>query len=469
MTMMKSDAAAKLLRRIPKVDRMLDSVEFAELIQIHSRPVVSRVLKAELGSLRDRGRGGELEANDLEADSIRDRVEVELQRRAIPYYRRVINGTGVILHTGLGRAPLPQEAVNALAEHAGHPMRVEIDLESGDRGGRDLGCAELLKEITGCEAATVVNNNAGATLLVLAALARDRGVVVSRGELVEIGGSYRVPAIMEESGARLVEVGTTNRTHLKDYEAAINEDSGMILKVHTSNYRIEGFTKEVEIDDLVALGRKHELPVVHDLGSGCLIDLEARGLHGEPFVSNSLGKGADLVCFSGDKLLGGPQSGIILGTNEAVAKCKAHQLFRALRPCRLTYAALESVLRIYLRGEDEAISKVPALGRLLAPADEMKVRAKRLAKQLGAIWGIATDVVRDQSFAGSGSLPTHGIPTWSVCVSMDGRSTTELARHLRTGEPAILARTKDDVLLFDVRTLQDDEFDDITARLASIV
>ncbi len=468
MTKKTSDANGNLLRRIPKVDRILDSAAFADLIRIHSRNVVIRVLQAELGSLRDRRRSGDLTATDVEPDTIRDRIDAELQRRSIAYYRRVINGTGVILHTGLGRAPLPQEAIDALVEHAVHPMRVEIDLQSGDRGGRDQGCVELLREITGCEAATIVNNNAGATLLVLAAMARGRGVVLSRGELVEIGGSFRMPAIMAESGARLVEVGTTNRTHLKDYETAIDEECGMILKVHTSNYRVEGFTKEVEIGDLVALGRQHRIPVVHDLGSGCLIDLESRGIHGEPFVSTSLKKGADLVCFSGDKLLGGPQSGIILGTKEAVAKCRGHQLYRALRPCRLTYTALETVLRIYLRGEDEAISKIPALGRLLAPTSELKTRAELLAKQLGTIASVTTEVVRHQSLAGSGSLPARDIPTWAVSVAVGGLSSTELARHLRTKEPPILSRTKDDSVLLDLRTLQDDEFDAIAARLGSI-
>ncbi|MCA8959702.1 MAG: L-seryl-tRNA(Sec) selenium transferase, partial [Planctomycetes bacterium] len=434
----------------------------------HSLSVVTRHLRSDLDGLRERGLRGELEETELALDAVRRRLRHALELAARPYYRRVINGTGVILHTGLGRAPLPERAVRTLNERSGAPLRVELDLESGERGGRDLGCAELLCELTGAERATVVNNNAAATMLILGALARGKRVVISRGELVEIGGSYRIPDVMEESGARLVEVGTTNRTHLRDYRQAIDEETGLILKVHTSNYRIEGFTKEVSIDELVALGREHAIPVVHDLGSGCLIDLERHGIPGEPHVSTSLRAGADLVCFSGDKLLGGPQSGLILGRKDAVERCRKHPLYRAVRPCRLTYMALESVLRIYREGTDAAIREVPALRRLLTDGSELRTRAERLAARLSSIDGLGeVQASPDRSMAGSGSLPARYLPTWGVEV----RPPTALAdwgRALRTGDPAVLPRVRDDALFFDVRTLDDDEFDELARRLSEV-
>src|SRR4051812_40410621 len=296
------ERAAAVRRAIPKVDRLLGSEELQPLIAAHSRAEVLRELRSVLDDLRrDAHR---LDASEVEIAAVARRVAEGLARRSQPYYRRVINATGVVLHTGIGRAALAPEAVSALADLAGHAQRLEIDLATGDRGGRDEGCAALLRELTGSEDATVVNNNAAATLLLLAATARGKGVVLSRGEMVEIGGSFRIPEVMRESGAILIEIGTTNRTHLRDYAAAINETTGMILKVHTSNYRIEGFTAEVEIEDLVALGRERGIPVAHDLGSGCAIDLASRGLPGEPLLRRSVAAGADLVCFSGDKLLG---------------------------------------------------------------------------------------------------------------------------------------------------------------------
>ena len=294
----------------------------------------------------------------------------------------MINATGVILHTGLGRAVLAPEVADAVGALARGPQRLEIELDSGERGGRDRGCAELLCRLTGAEAATVVNNNAGATLLILATLARGRRVILSRGEMVEIGGSYRIPDVMEESGAILHGVGTTNRTHLRDYERAIagsgregEAPAGMLLKVHTSNFRVVGFTNEVPLAELVELGGEHGLPVVHDLGSGCMVDL-ARALasggggsigsggSGETRVRDSVAAGADLVCFSGDKLLGGPQAGLIVGKAEAVERCRRHPLFRALRPGRMIYTALEATLRIYEAGEEEALARIPALRSL---------------------------------------------------------------------------------------------------------
>jgi L-seryl-tRNA(Ser) seleniumtransferase len=456
---------------VPQVGRLVDSKAFQPLVDAYSRPEVTREVRRELQRLREEASSSQFDAGAVEPDVIRQRVQHALELRAYPYYRRVINATGVVLHTALGRAPLASEAVEALARDAERPLRLEIDLETGDRGGRDEGCAALLRELTGCESAIIVNNNASGTLLILAALARGKRVLVSRGEMVEIGDSFRIPEIMKEGGAILVDVGTTNRTYLRDYESAIDQQTGLILKVHTSNYRIQGFTSEVPIEELVALGRLHAIPVVHDLGSGSMIDLARYAAAGEPLVAHSVAAGADVVCFSGDKLLGGPQAGIILGREDAVRRCRRHALYRALRPGRLTYVALEATLRIYLDGPAAALERIPALRRLVAPPGELRSRARELASRFSGIAGIRSDVVSCESQAGSGALPARDLESWAVRVVPAGAATAHverLARMLRTGSPSILARVKDDALLLDVRTIDDEEFDEITRRLREI-
>lgn len=459
------------LRNLPQVDRLLRDPAWQSLLALHGRAETTRVVRTVLAELRTGARNGSSASDAHEPAAILEAVTAALGARAQFYYRRVVNATGVVLHTGLGRAPLPPRVAERLADLVQHPLRVEIDLTSGQRGGRDRGCTELLTELTGCADATVVNNNAGATLLILAALARGREVILSRGEMVEIGGSYRVPEILAESGAHLVEVGTTNRTHLHDYERALTERTGMILKVHTSNYRVEGFTHEVPIDELVALGHAHQVAVVHDLGSGCLVDLGRLGVPGEPYVPHSVATGADLVCFSGDKLLGGPQCGIILGQHEAVERCRRHPLFRALRPGRLTYVALEQTLRIYREGQDAVLTGIPALGRLLAEPEELRRRAQRLARRLGQALTptqaerLRIDVVEVASQAGSGSLPTQDLPSAAVRVHAATGGAGDLAEHLRAHDPPVLARLQDGAVLLDVRTLADDEFPLIAAAL----
>jgi L-seryl-tRNA(Ser) seleniumtransferase len=451
-----------LLRSLPPVDRLLASPSFQPLIEAHSRGEVLRELRQVLAAMRRNAAG--LTPGDLGEEAIRRRVAEGLERRSLPYYRRVINGTGIILHTGLGRAVLAPEVAQALAQLAPHPQRLEIDLETGQRGGRDEGCTALLRDLIGCEDATVVNNNAAATLLILAALARGRHVILSRGELVEIGGSFRIPAVLRESGAVLVEVGTTNRTHLQDYAEAIAAETGMILKVHTSNYRIQGFTCEVEIEELVALGKRHRLPVVHDVGSGCLIDLASRGVSGETVLQRSIAAGVDLICCSGDKLLGGPQAGIILGRKQAVDLCRRHPLFRAMRPGRLVYTALEATLRLYLAGEERAIERIPILRRLFAPPAVLRRRAQRLARRLEPV-AASVSVARCTSQAGSGSLPTRDLASWGVRLLPEHRSVESLATELRAGDPAVLARVHEGALLFDIRTLEDEELPVIAERL----
>jgi L-seryl-tRNA(Ser) seleniumtransferase len=471
-------------RALPKVDLLLKSAELKPLIAAHSRTEVRQAVREVLDAMRrDAGLG------DAGVEALRERVAAALALRARPYYRRVVNGTGVILHTGIGRAPLAPQAAEALAALAPHPQRLEIDLDTGSRGGRDEGCARLLRELTGCEDATVVNNNAAATLLLLAAVARGKGVVLSRGELVEIGGSFRIPEVMSESGAQLVEVGTTNRTHLHDYRAALGPETGpaidpaigMLLKVHTSNYRIQGFTSEVAIEELAALGKEHGIPVAHDLGSGCAIDLARHGLAGEPLLRRSVEAGADLVCFSGDKLLGGPQAGILIGRRESIEKCRRHPLFRALRPGRLIYTALEATLRLYGAGK-EAIDRLPVLRQLTVPLEELRERASRLAELLSlSLREPRATVYLSQcmSQAGSGALPAQEIPSWGVRIVPNSpyvpipiapalRSAQDLAAALRTGDPAILARIHDDGVLFDVRTMSDEDMDLVAARMREL-
>ena len=482
---MTSERPKSLLRALPKVDLLLKSAELQPLIAAHSRAEVLHAVQGVLQEMRREAR----DASGFGLEAIRERVAASLARRAQPYYRRVVNGTGVILHTALGRATLAPQAAAALAELAPHPQRVEIDLDTGQRGGRDEGCARLLRELTGCADATVVNNNAAATLLLLAAMARGRGVVLSRGELVEIGGSFRIPDVMSESGAVLVEVGTTNRTHLHDYRAALSAMTstigttgtiGMLLKVHTSNYRIQGFTAEVEIEDLVALGKEHGIPVAHDLGSGCAIDLAHHGLTGEPLLRRSVAAGADLICFSGDKLLGGPQAGILIGRREAIEKCRRHPLYRALRPGRLIYTALEATLRLYATGK-EAVDRLPVLRQLTVPNKELRERASRLVRQLTAACpGTTVYLSECMSQAGSGALPTVEIPSWGARIVPNAsylsifpiapgvRTAQDLAAVLRTGNPAILGRIVDDGVLFDVRTMSDEDIELVAGRVREL-
>jgi L-seryl-tRNA(Ser) seleniumtransferase len=455
------------LRAIPKVDRLLASEDFAPLLARHPRAAVVAGLREVLGRVRAEVLGGS--EPEVAAAALAGRVEERLAERALPSYRRVINATGIVLHTGLGRAALAEEAVAALTATASHAQRLEIELESGERGGRDAGCAGLLRELTGCEDAIVVNNNAGATLLILAALARGRQVVLSRGEMVEIGGSYRIPDVMEESGARLVEVGTTNRTHLEDYRRALGPETGMILKVHPSNYRIEGFTAEVEIEALVALGREHGIPVVHDVGSGCLLDLARFGLPGETLLRRPVAAGVDLVCCSGDKLLGGPQAGLLFGRREAVERCRRHPLYRALRPGRLIYTALEATLRLYRAGDETALAHIPALRKLLEPEEVLRRRARRLLRRLTGVPGLEASLVPCRSQAGSGSLPARDLPGWGVRLRSTEIAVTDLAAGLRTGEPAVLGRIQEEGLILDVRTIEEAEVVEIAGRVRGVL
>jgi L-seryl-tRNA(Ser) seleniumtransferase len=461
-----------LLRLLPQVEKLLRLPAVEELAAAGSRVEVADALRAVIASARR-----EVVAGGLSADMLKERLSEErivhdiqkaLHEGRISSYRRVINATGIILHTGLGRAILAPRAIASFAECLGGYSLVEVDPESGERSLREEALAGLLRELTGAEAATVVNNNAAATLLILAALARGKEVIVSRGQLVEIGGSFRIPDILRESGARLVEVGTTNRTYLDDYRRAIGPETGLLLQVHTSNYEIEGFVHHTPIEELVELGREKGIPVLSDLGSGCFIDLSPYGFRREPLVADKVRSGADLVCFSGDKLLGGPQAGIIVGKAEFVKKARSHPIFRTVRVDKVTLVLLEATLRAY-RDPARLPDEIPALRLIMEAEETVRERAAGcLARVQRAAPHLRVEVVPSRAQAGSGSLPAQEIPSWAMTVESKQAPAAELARRLRGGSPPIFPRLHDGRVLLDFRTVLAGEDDVIAEALARL-
>ena len=442
-------------RALPQVEALLAGPEFAPLLLAHGRAPVLEAVRSDLDGLRARLAGGQpLPPGEADPGRCAARVGAALAQRARSGYPRVINATGVVLHTGLGRAPLAEAARAALQEAAGYAL-LEVDREGGKRGLRDQAVSALLAELSGAEAATIVNNNAGATLICLAALAAGRPVIVSRGQLVEIGGSYRIPDVMAQSGARLVEVGTTNRTHLTDYERALDAhpDTALLLRVHTSNFKLVGFTAEVALPELCGLARARGVELMDDLGSGCLLDLAPFGLPGEPVVQESVREGAGVITFSGDKLLGGPQAGLIVGRRELVERVRRHPLYRALRPDKLTLAALEATLGLY-RDPQRARQAVPVLRMLTAGPDELLARAQALLARLGSTLGpaCALELTRAVSKVGGGSYAAEELPTHALALRT-GRSAEALAQALRDGDPPVFVRIQDERVLLDPRTL----------------
>jgi L-seryl-tRNA(Ser) seleniumtransferase len=386
------------------------------------------------------------------------RVASFLERKISPKLRKAINATGVLMHSGLGRAVLSEAAGDALAEVWPGYSTLALDLDTGRRGQRDAAVASLLCELTGAEAAAIVNNNAAATVLILNTLAKEKEVIVSRGQLVEIGGSFRLPDVMKTSGAILKEVGTTNKTHLRDYEEAIGENTGAILHVHHSNYRIVGFSEEPEIEDLTELGRKRGIPVIDDLGSGALVDLKAYGLQTEPLVQRSIRAGVACACFSGDKLIGGPQSGLIVGRAQYIQPIKKNPLVRAFRCGKLTLAAMEATLKLFL--VPEKLNECHPVYRMLSwSQDELLKRARRAANQLKKmrLSGVQIAVVDGESQVGSGSVPVETISTKLLSLQSAALAPDDLAKKLRYQEPAVFTRIHKDAVLFDFRTIQPDE------------
>ncbi|MCO5166176.1 MAG: L-seryl-tRNA(Sec) selenium transferase [Planctomycetes bacterium] len=455
---MDDGSVAEALRLLPKVDALLADAAFGPVIGAFGRALVTDAVRADLQDLRGGIACGtfmdEVEPYVLpEACAERARRRLEAQHRV--RCGRALNATGVVLHTGLGRAPLGEGARRALLAASGFAV-VEVDRATGQRGHRDEAVAALLRELTGAEAATVVNNNAAATLITLAALAAGRPVIVSRGQLVEIGGSFRIPDVMAQSGARLVEVGTTNRTHLADYERALDAhpDAALLLRVHTSNFRVVGFTSEVPTADLVALGRRRGVQVMDDLGSGSFVDLAPHGLPHEPRVQDSVAAGAGVVTFSGDKLLGGPQAGLVVGRRDLVEQVRRHPLYRALRPDKLTLAALEATL-VASRDPARAAQELPALGMIAAPLEALEARAHAIARALvSALPSLVVAVVEGASKVGGGSYAVEALPTRLVAVAPPAGWRLEVvARRLRERDPAVFARLHDDRLVLDPRTL----------------
>ena len=460
------------LSALPSVDQVLRHPDVAALAGSVERALVVELARGALDALRRAVRAGELsgETNGMGlAGRAAARVLAAAAELRRPSLRRVINATGGVLHTNLGRAPLSEAARAAVVDVTAGYSNLELDLKSGARGSRHTHLEAQVCAVTGAEAALAVNNNAAALVLLLAELARGREVVVSRGQAVEIGGGFRIPDVMRESGARLVEVGTTNRTHIADYAAAIGPETAALLHVHPSNFRLIGFSQSVEIDALAALGRERGIPVIADQGSGCLLETEAFGippaLH-EPTVQEQVRAGADLVCFSGDKLLGGPQAGIICGRAEPIARLKRHPLARALRLDKGTIAALAATLLHSRVGE--AVREVPVWRMIGAPESELRRRAQTLARRLRAA-GVDAHARRDESAIGGGSLPGVTLPTWVASFAPPaGVSVDELARALRLGEPALIGRIADEMLVLDARTLLLDDLSQIGGLIAQV-
>lgn len=434
-------------RRLPSIDELLRHSSLAALANTSARPLLVETARATLQAIRTELRTGVPLAS---REEIARRVRAAFEQRQQPNLQPIINATGVILNTNLGRAPLSQAALHAITAVASGYSNLEYDLQEGERGSRHTHVRALLTELTGAEDALVANNNAAAVLLVLCTLAAGREVIISRGELVEIGGGFRVPDILRQSGARLVEVGTTNRTRLRDYEQAITSETALLLSVHPSNFAMLGFTEATPLDQLVQLAHRRNLLVVEDLGSGCLLETTRYGLAHEPTPQESIAAGTDVVCFSGDKLLGGPQAGVILGKHEVLARIAQHPLMRAVRIDKLTLAALEATLRHYQR--HEASEQLPIWRMIATPPASLRQRAEHWAKGVEQ-WGIKAAIIEGQSTIGGGSLPGETLPTYLLAISDQDAPLEQLAARLRTGTPAVVARISRERLLFDPRTV----------------
>lgn len=446
-------------RSIPKVDILLEETATQEWIAAYGREIVMSAIREELEALRELiGEAeGEKQA-ETAVQGLRDRIHSRLLRLHTPHVQKLINGTGTILHTNLGRAPISRAQAERLVDIVTGYSNLEYNLEQGRRGERYAHFEELLCRITGAEAAMVVNNNASAVMLILSTMAKGGEVVVSRGELVEIGGKFRIPDVMEQSGANLVEVGTTNKTHLDDYEEAITEETRALLKVHTSNYRIVGFSESVSSEELKPVAEKHGIPIIEDLGSGSLIDLSRYGLSYEPTVQDTIRAGVDVVCFSGDKLLGGPQAGIIVGKREYINRMKKNQLTRALRVDKFTVTALELVLLDYL-SEERAMERIPVLRMISESPDSVRERAEKLRVNLSELFPmLELRLTECESQIGGGSLPLERLKSTAVAIRHPERTADSIERGLRSASTPIIPRTNEEQILLDMRTVQEEEF-----------
>jgi L-seryl-tRNA(Ser) seleniumtransferase len=446
----------KKLSQLPSVDECLKSPYGEEWLEKYYRKIIVRSIRETIDSKRkELIKGAD---PDISIDAIAADIEKNIVKHSEFKLRPLINASGVVIHTNLGRSILSDAALENIVSTARSYSNLEYEIAKGKRGKRYAHIRDILVELTGAEDAVVVNNNAAAVLICLDTFAKDREVIVSRGELVEIGGSFRIPEVMKSSGALLREVGTTNKTHLVDYENAVCGNTGLLLKVHQSNYKISGFTQEVPVPDLVTLGKEFRIPVVSDLGSGCMISLMPFGVHDEPTVQEVIKEGADLVTFSGDKLLGGPQAGIIVGREKLVQKIQKNPMMRAMRIDKMTFAALEATLMQYL-DEEKALKNIPTLRMLTESEDIIKKRAKKILNALKKSVSdeAVLEVQPDQSRAGGGSLPEADFPTFVVSIRPHTMTVNALEKNLRLGDPPVIARIKEDELLIDARTIQDAE------------
>ena len=445
------------LRKLPSVEKILQRAELQPSIGEKGHSLVVQSIRHVIDAARREIASGEPPPT---MDGLLDRVLADLETRSAPTLRRVINATGVIIHTNLGRAPLSEDTRAAMDLVAQGYSNLEYDLALGSRSSRYEHAEQLLRHLTGAGGGLLVNNNAGAVLLVLSALGRGKEVVISRGQLVEIGGGFRIPDVMAQSGVRLVEVGTTNRTNVADYESAITEETALLMHLHHSNFKVLGFTQEVPLSELTEVGRQHGLLTVEDLGSGCLLDTSAFGLAHEPTVQEALSQGADLVCFSGDKLLGGPQAGIIIGRADLVASLKVHPLARALRVDKMTIAGIQATLMHYAR--DEATEKIPVWQMISLDLESIEARAASWVERLGQM-GARAQVLPGLSTVGGGSLPGETLPT--LLVALQHPAPDSLAQRLRTAEPAVVGRIEAGRYILDPRTILNGEEPDLLFAL----
>ena len=452
------------LRKLPGVDSIIEIAKVDPFFDNIPRTVLIRAIRSVLDARRQAilQNAHEISEEYLSEQGIKASVKRFVEKASKLNLQRTINATGIVVHTNLGRSLLAEKAIKNLIEISGRYSNLEFDLEKGKRGSRYAAVEDIICEISGAESAMVVNNNAGAVLLALETLANKKEVIVSRGELVEIGGSFRIPDVMAKSGGILREVGTTNRTHLRDYENAINDQTALMLKVHKSNYSVVGFSKEVSLKDLVELGRKYKLPVMEDLGSGTFIDFSRYGIAKEPTVQESVKAGADIITFSGDKLLGGPQAGLIVGQKKYIDRIKSNPINRALRIDKMTLAAIEITLRFY-RDPEKAVQKIPTLRMLLQPTADLQKKADRLTKRLEMI-GSENITIRKLDLAskpGGGSMPMLELPSKCLGINVNGMSVNRVERILRRHTPPIIGRIEENMYIMDMRTIQDDELETI--------
>ena len=470
--MAKEEVRTRLLRALPGVDHLLERMKTDAWFADVPRSVRTASAREAVDGLRSDILNDAPPDDDsfLDDDAVMVRVKQCAGRRMSHNLQFLVNATGVIVHTNLGRSRLADAALDNIRTIGAGYSNLEFDLDAGKRGSRYSAVEDLICEVSGAEAAMVVNNNAGAVLLCLDTIAKGKKVIVSRGELVEIGGSFRIPDVMAKSGALLTEVGATNRTHARDYEKAVDNETGLLLKVHTSNFGLVGFTKSVSLEELVALGEKYRLPVMEDLGSGTFVDFSNYHMIKEPCVQESVASGADVVTFSGDKLLGGPQAGIIAGSRDILDKIKQNPLTRALRIDKLTLAALESTLRLY-RDEAHAVKAIPTLNMLTVPLEVLEKKAAKLAAMLKKAGGgrMEIEIAEGASRAGGGSMPLADLPTSCVRVKVNSISVNRVERNLRGGEPPIIGRIEEDRFIMDVRTIEEREFDIIVQAFESIL